>query len=576
MRSSLRTSMTLTVTLLLFLAFNLVWVGKLPDLRWDLSEQKIHTLAPAVKQLLTALEDPVDLYYFNSNNNLKRSYALQRYSKRIEDLLKEYEETANGMINLHLIEPAPFSEDAYKARLSGLDDNAGFLGLIGTRVGHGVRRIGAFSLDQEPLLEYEIGHLLYKLQHPERPVVALLSGLAMDESASRLLQELRQAFDLVNLEPSAASVPQPIKTLLVVHPQALSERALYAIEQFVLRGGRLMLFIDPLTEQRSNLPPENTRLNELLAAWGIQMPTNKLVVDDLYTPREAPGAPNQVRLNLPRQAMNTNDISTWNLNRVTVSSSGALSQLGKSRTTFTPILQSSEQSVLLDANSLTSAAKIDALMEEASNQERSHVIAARIEGPSYSVFPDGINGLPPGLQKAANIHVVVVADTDMLMDKVNNSAPDGNALFVLNTLDNLSAPDTLAAIRPRVAQERSSNRLEAMRKVAKQAYRVKAGELERRLQRTEQEWQRLSPWTTALGTQAVDTTTRLQALNKERLRLPMELHALELEAYAQVRHMEWAIKLVVTFAIPLTLCLIAWMVFLGQRRRRLKAGSVIH
>lgn len=129
-------------------------------------------------------------------------------------------------------------------------------------------------------------------------------------------------------------------------------------------------------------------------------------------------------------------------------------------------------------------------MEEASNQERSHVIAARIEGPSYSVFPDGINGLPPGLQKAANIHVVVVADTDMLMDKVNNSAPDGNALFVLNTLDNLSAPDTLAAIRPRVAQERSSNRLEDMRKVAKQAYRVKAGELERRLQRTEQEWQR--------------------------------------------------------------------------------------
>lgn len=185
---------------------------------------KIHTLAPAVKQLLTALEDPVDLYYFNSNNNLKRSYALQRYSKRIEDLLKEYEETANGMINLHLIEPAPFSEDAYKARLSGLDDNAGFLGLIGTRVGHGVRRIGAFSLDQEPLLEYEIGHLLYKLQHPERPVVALLSGLAMDESASRLLQELRQAFDLVNLEPSAASVPSRSKRCWsCTHRRCLSE-----------------------------------------------------------------------------------------------------------------------------------------------------------------------------------------------------------------------------------------------------------------------------------------------------------------------------------------------------------------
>lgn len=575
MRSSLRTGMTLTVTFLLFLAFNLVWIGKLPDIRWDLSEQKVHTLAPAVKQLLTTLEDPLDLYYFNSANAPKRSYAVQRYSKRIEELLKEYEETANGMINLHLIEPAPFSEDAYKARLSGLDDNAGFLGLIGSRAGHGVRRIGSFSLDQEPLLEYEIGHLLYKLQHPERPVIALLAGLAMDGSAGRLLQELRQEFDLVNLEPTAASVPQPIKTLMVVHPQALSERTLYAIEQFVLRGGRLMMFVDPLTEQRPNLPPGNTRLSELMAAWGVQMPVDKLVVDDVYTPRETSGAPNQVRLNLPRQAMNTHDISTWNLNRVTVSSSGALSPLSKSRTTFTPLLQSSEQSVLLDANGLTSTASIDSLIEGASKQERAHVIAARIEGPSYSVFPDGIKGQPPGLQKAAQIHVVVVADADMLMDKVNDSAPDGNALFVLNTLDNLSAPDTLAAIRPRVSQETSPNRLEIMRNVAKQAYRVKASELERRLQRTEQEWQRLSPWTTALGTQPVDTTTRLQALNKERLRLPMELHALEDEAYAQVRRLEWFIKLTVTFAIPVTLCLIAWLVFLGQRRRRLKAGSVI-
>lgn len=576
MRSSLRTSMTLAVTFLLFLAFNLVWIGKLPDIRWDLSEHKIHTFAPAVKQLLTTLEDPVDLYYFNSSNDPKRSYAVQRYSKRIEDLLKEYEKTANGMINLHLIEPAPFSEDAYKARLSGLDDNAGFLGLIGTRVGHGVRRIGSFSLDQEPLLEYEIGHLLYKLQHPERPVIALLSGLAMDKSASRLLQELQQEFDLVNLEPAAASIPQQIKTLMVVHPQALPERTVYVIEQFVLKGGRLMMFIDPLTEQRPNLPSGNTRLSELLAAWGIQMPADQLVVDDVYTPRETQGAPNQVRLNLPRQAMNTHDISTWNLSRVTVSSSGALSPLSKSRTTFTPLLQSSEQSVLLDVNGLTSAAAIDALIEEAAKQERQHVIAARIEGPSYSVFPDGIKGQPPGLQKAAQIHVVVVADTDMLMDKVNDSAPDGNALFVLNTLDNLSVPDTLAAIRPRAPQETSPNRLERMRNVAKQAYRLKAGELERRLQRTEQEWQRLSPWTTALGTQPVDTTTQLQALNKERLRLPMELHTLEHEAYAQVRRLEWVIKLTVTFAIPVTLCLIACLVFLGQRRRRLKAGNLIH
>ena len=566
MRSILRTGMTLVVILLLFLAFNLVWIRKMPDIRWDVSQQKIHTLSSPARHLVAGLEGPLDLYYFNSNNAPKRNYAVQRYSQRIEDLLKEYEKAANGRINLHLVEPAPFSEDAYKARLSGLDDNAGFLGLIGTRTGHGVRRIGAFSLDRAPLLEYEISHLLYKLQHPERPVIALLSGLAMDESAGRLLQELRREFDLVNLEPTLAQVPEQLRTLLVAHPRALSERTLYGIEQFVLRGGRLMMFIDPLSEQRSNASPANTRLDDLLAAWGVRMPTDKLVVDPLYTPWEMPGKVSQLRVNLPRPAMNANDVSSWNLNRVTVSSSGALSPLNKSRVTFTPLLQSSEQSVLLDASSFNGAATFDSLIEPASNQARPQVIAARIEGPSYSVFPDGIKGQPPGLQQAPQVHVVIVADTDVLSDKTSHSAPDGNALFILNTLDNLAASATLAAIRPRAPQS-APTVLESMRDAAKQAYRAKASELERRLQRTEQEWQRLSPWTTALGTQAVDTTTRLQALNKERLRLPMELHALEREAYAQVHRLEMAIKLAVTFALPLALCLIAWMVFLGHRRR---------
>ncbi|MBN2993467.1 GldG family protein [Pseudomonas cedrina subsp. fulgida] len=566
MRSILRTGMTLVVILLLFLAFNLVWIRKMPDIRWDVSQQKIHTLSSPARHLVAELEGPLDLYYFNSNNAPKRNYAVQRYSQRIEDLLKEYEKAANGRINLHLVEPAPFSEDAYKARLSGLDDNAGFLGLIGTRTGHGVRRIGAFSLDRAPLLEYEISHLLYKLQHPERPVIALLSGLAMDESAGRLLQELRREFDLVNLEPTLAQVPEQLRTLLVAHPRALSERTLYGIEQFVLRGGRLMMFIDPLSEQRSNASPANTRLDDLLAAWGVRMPTDKLVVDPLYTPWEMPGKVSQLRVNLPRPAMNANDVSSWNLNRVTVSSSGALSPLNKSRVTFTPLLQSSEQSVLLDASSFNGAATFDSLIEPASNQARPQVIAARIEGPSYSVFPDGIKGQPPGLQQAPQVHVVIVADTDVLSDKTSHSAPDGNALFILNTLDNLAASATLAAIRPRAPQS-APTVLESMRDAAKQAYRAKASELERRLQRTEQEWQRLSPWTTALGTQAVDTTTQLQALNKERLRLPMELHALEREAYAQVHRLEMAIKLAVTFALPLALCLIAWMVFLGHRRR---------
>ena len=576
MRTTLRTGMTLAVILLLFLAFNLVWMRKLPDVRWDFSQQKTQTLSPAVIHQLATLESPIDLYYFNTNNAPKRIYALKRFGKRIEDLLKEYEKAAKGMINLHLIEPTSFSEDAYKAALYGLDDNAGFLGLIGTRDGHGAQRIDSFNLDREHMLEYEISHLIHKLQDPEHPIIGLLSGLTIEESAGQLLRELHRQFNLVNLQPTTERVPEHINTLMVVHPRSLTERTLYGIEQFVLRGGRLLIFIDPASEQRPNTVPINTRLDEMLTAWGIQIPANKLVVDNLYTTWIAPDTHNPARLNLPRQAMNANDISTWKLNGVTVSSSGALSRLNKSRTTFTPLLQSSEQSALVDIDRLAATNALDALIDEASPQGQRHVIAARIEGPGYSVFPDGITGQPRGLQNAVQIHVVVVADTDLLTDNVISAAPDGNVLFILNTLDHMAAIDALADIRPRAVLQRSPTVLERMRGLAKQAYRLEANELERRLQRTEQEWQRLSPRAITLGTQAVDTTTQLQALNKERLRLPMELHALRRKTYAQVHHLEWAIKLVVTLAIPLVLGLIAWTIFLSHRRRRPLTGDVFH
>ena len=581
MRSTLRTGMTLAVLLLLFLAFNLVWLGKLPDIRWDVSQQQTHTPSPPARQLLASLEHPVDLYYFNASDAPNRSHALRRYGKHIEDLLGEYEKAAKGMLNLHIIDPAPFSEDAYKAQLYGLDHQAGFLGLIGTRAGLGAQRIEAFSLDREPLLEYEISHLIHKLQHPKPTVVGLLSGLAMDESASGLLKTLQPHFTLVNLGVATGRVPERVQTLIVVQPRALPEQTLYGIEQFVLRGGRLMMFIDPVSEQGPNATPANARLDELLAAWGVQMPEDKLLVDPLYassvTPEPGkPGIFHPARLNLPRDAMNPHDISSWKLNRVTLSSSGALLPLKNSRTHLTPLLQSSRQSVLLDTDRFASATEFGSLIDASSTQAQPHVIAARIEGPARSIFPDGIKGQPGGLQKATQIQVVVVADTDMLTDQVAGSAPNGNMLFILNTLDNLTAPDALASVRPRTPTRKLPNRLSEMRDNAARAYRDEAAELERRLQQTEQEWQLLSPSTLGVVSQTVDTSSQLQALNKERLRLPIELHALKVEAYAQVNRLELAIKLLLIFTIPLMLCLIAWGIYLRQHRRYSRAGTVYH
>lgn len=579
MGSAFRAGMTLLVISLLFLAFNLVWAPKLPTVRWDFSEEKIHTLSPAAQQLLLSLESPLDLYYFNTLNAPQKSQALERYGRRVEDVLKAFEKAANGLINLHIINPAPFSEDAYKARLFGLDDTQGFLGLIGTRTGQGAQRIEAFRPEHESLLEYEISHMIYKLGQPERATIGLLSGLALDKSASELLGLIREQFNVVELAANVAQVPSSIATLIVVQPHALPERALYAIEQSVLKGTQLMMFLDPVSEMGADAVPANARMEGLLNAWGIQMPADKLLVDNLYASSATPGPGmprvlHPARLHLPSQAMTPTDVSAWGLDAVMVSSSGALSLAPKSRSLLTPLLLSSRQSALLDAKRFGSATTFDSLIDETATSGQRHVIAARVEGPAYSAFPDGLKGQPPGLQKAELIQMVVVADTDLLADTVSH-ARNGNAQFVLNTLDNLAAPEALQRIRSRVMRQ-PLHRLEHMRDEAAQAYRKNSLELQRRLEQTEQAWRELNPAHTRLITQAVDTNTQLQVLNKERLQLPIELHTLKAQAYAPVQRFERQLKGLMVVPLPLLLCLIAGLLFLYQRKRRLLALATFH
>lgn len=593
MRTPLSASITIITLLLLFLAFNLVWALKLPTIRLDFSEHKIHTLSEPVRTLLASLERPVDLYFFNSSKHPQKSNAVKSYGKRVEWLLKEYEKAAKGKINLHLIDPKPFSEDEYKARLLGLDDQQGFLGLVGTSTAHGPHSIQAFSLDRESLLEYEISHLLHKVIHPEQPVIGLISTLPMDgerDEQSGLntppwqsLQALRRQFNLVSLEPGIEKIPEHVKTLMVVHPGKLPDPTLYAIDQFVLGAGKLMMFIDPLAGLDTSVTaPENPRLEALLSAWGIQMPANKVIADhdhatSVIMTTGQPAVRHPAALTLPRPAMAQDDISTWKLHSVNVLSSGALAPAKKSRITFTPLLQSSGQAALFDAERYALPAQFDSLINEAAARGQQQVIAARIEGPAYSVFPDGISGRKAGLQKAAHIHVVVVADTDLLSDRVagmlhDNHAPSGpssdNAMFVLNTLDNLAAPDTLMNVRPRVGGGRSLQVLQAMREEAARAFQEKSAERAQRLEQTEKEWQLLNPRTLSPGAQAVPSNTLLQALNRERLRIPMEIQALKVQSYAEVHALERKVKLLNTLPVPLILCLIAWGIFLLRRRRQ--------
>ncbi|WP_339531924.1 Gldg family protein [Pseudomonas mucidolens] len=592
MKNSIRFGMTLAVIALLFLAFNLVWVLKLPTLRLDLSNNKIHSLSTPTKTMLAALENPVDLYFFNSS--AQSNQELKKKLERVTTLLKEYENAARGKITLNLVDPAPFSEEAYKAGLLGLEGKQGFLGLVGSSTDREPQRIEWRGLDQEAFLEYEISRLIHHVVRTEQPVIGLISGLPIDSRrdeqsrqlvpAWQVLDEIRRQFNLMSLGQDTQRIPGHLKTLMVVQPTRLPENTLFAIEQFVLRGGKLLMFIDPMSEENSitTAPSSPSRLENLLAAWGVQMPMDKVLADKLYaTPAILGGGSSPVlhpgALTLPSEALAQNDISTRNLHNVRLLSSGALTPRKKSRTRFTPLLQSSGQAALFGVERFARPEVFDSLIQDAATRGQRHVLAARVQGPAYAAFPDRTDGHTPTLQKAADIHVVVVADTDLLSDRVWTSIqnragqkpprPD-NAAFVLNILDNLSAPDTLMAIRPQASIQGPAKRLGKLRNEAERAYREQAAPLARRLDQTEKEWQSLTSSALSFGTQAATSNPLLQALNKERLRLPMELHALRNEVYRNVRRFELKVKLLTILPVPLIVSLFGVGILLVRGRRQ--------
>lgn len=170
-------------------------------------------------------------------------------------LLKAYEGASNGNITLHLIDPEPFSEEEYQAESLGLDRTQGLFGLIGTRANHEPQKIERFDPAQANFLEYEISHLIHNVARQEQPVIGLISGLTVDGSRDernqqitppwQLLKEIRAQFNLVSLGSDISRIPGHVKTLMVVQPARLPEQALFAIDQFVLAGGKLLMFIDP-------------------------------------------------------------------------------------------------------------------------------------------------------------------------------------------------------------------------------------------------------------------------------------------------------------------------------------------
>ena len=594
---------------LAFLLFNAFSGLVFTHARLDLTEQKLYTISEGTKTILEGLDKPIELDFFYSDEATKGLVALRNYARRVEELLRAYERESGGKLKLHVVDPEPFSEEEDRAAELGLQAvplNQGgdkvYFGLAATNAEGRTQSIPFFALDQEEFLEYELSRLVQSLASPQMPVVGVLSDLPITGGFDMrtqqatppwtVLEQIRQLFHIESLERNVDMIPANVSVLMLVHPKALPEPTLYAIDQFVMRGGKLLVFLDPYSEADPGMgfmPGEpgdgkGSNLTPLLKAWGVHMAPDRVVLDAANAMSVGVGEERRpVRhpgwLSLPQQTMDTDDVTTASLESLTMATAGFLEPLENATTRFTPLVQSSTYAMPIEAQRFATLENPEVLLRDLEPTGERYTLVARIQGPARSAYPDGIEGRKDGLKDSASINVIAVADTDLLADRMWVQVQDffgqrmpqpwaDNGTFVVNALDNLSGTDALISVRSRGRFARPFVVVEELQRQAENHFREKEEALQQRLAATEAQLAELQgPNADGAIELTAEQQAALQRYMQEKLRIRKELREVRYQLNADIDALGRLLKFFNIALVPLVLTLGVLLTWLWRRRR---------
>ena len=594
---------------LAFLLFNAFSGLVFTHARLDLTEQKLYTISEGTKTILEGLDKPIELDFFYSDEATKGLVALRNYARRVEELLRAYERESGGKLKLHVVDPEPFSEEEDRAAELGLQAvplNQGgdkvYFGLAATNAEGRTQSIPFFALDQEEFLEYELSRLVQSLASPQMPVVGVLSDLPITGGFDMrtqqatppwtVLEQIRQLFHIESLERNVDMIPANVSVLMLVHPKALPEPTLYAIDQFVMRGGKLLVFLDPYSEADPGMgfmPGEpgdgkGSNLTPLLKAWGVHMAPDRVVLDAANAMSVGVGEERRpVRhpgwLSLPQQTMDTDDVTTASLESLTMATAGFLEPLENATTRFTPLVQSSTYAMPIEAQRFATLENPEVLLRDLEPTGERYTLVARIQGPARSAYPDGIEGRKDGLKDSASINVIAVADTDLLADRMWVQVQDffgqrmpqpwaDNGTFVVNALDNLSGTDALISVRSRGRFARPFVVVEELQRQAENRFREKEEALQQRLAATEAQLAELQgPNADGAIELTAEQQAALQRYMQEKLRIRKELREVRYQLNADIDALGRLLKFFNIALVPLVLTLGVLLTCLWRRRR---------
>lgn len=612
--------------LLLTLAIVLVIVSSgrwLHVSRIDLTADHLYTLTPGTLEIIDNLRRPLNLTLYFSSHATRDLPQLRSYEQRVREMLQEMAVRSHGRIHLRVIDPVPYSDDESNAEGGGLTAASGgsngervFFGLVGNtmpantdgrmrsdRIPEKNLSIPFFDPAREAFLEYDIAKLLYELNQSSKPLVGVISSLPVDGNPLlgvppwTVMQQLNQLFDVKMLDQTKLhSISDRIKVLLLIHPRDLSVDVQYAIDQYVLRGGHLVVFVDPDAELEAPAVPGgdlgsagvSSNLPRLFAAWGVLYDPDKVVLDrSRALPIELAGSSfnHPAMLALGSQQLNHDDVVTASLQRINVATIGYFDLAPHALTRLIPLLQSSAQAEAVSTQRVLQDSNHPGQLLQGYKPDNVHyVLAARLRGPFKSAFP-GRAGQPGHLARSGpNAEVILIADTDLLNDRLWVEPQNilgqtmmrvfaNNGDFVNNLVDNLSGSSALLSIRGRSTSQRPFTRVQALRNVADQKFLQKERELERELADTRRRLQELQP---AKGSQAGLATSEqrheIEQFRQRQMAINKALRDVQHQLNAEIDALGLRLKVINIVLVPALVALIGllygWRRTRRNRRRR--------
>jgi len=612
----------------LFLAVVMLSNLLLRGMRLDLTQNRLYTLSPGTSEVLAQLNEPVNLYfYFSRDVAAKQAPLLLPYATRVREFLEETAARSGGKVRLRVIDPQPFSDEEDRAGgfgLLSLQPAAGeplFFGLAGTNSTDGRSVIPNFQADRESFLEYDVAKLIHELGTPKKPVIGLISSLDMQGQFNPMtgqmgepwpiIAEIDQLFTLRTLTPDAAHIDQDVDVLMLVHPKSLPQKTLYAIDQFVMRGGRVLLLLDPYSgADTSGQDPSNpmaaamashaSDLQPLLGAWGIDYDPGKVIGDlvlglEVRTSMQGPPLRHIAILGLHHDDLDAKDVVTGSLESINMATAGFLAPRPGATTTFEPLLQTSTSAAPIPAQRFVGLADPATLRDGFKPTGVRYALAARVTGNMASAFPDG----PPADAKPAQgppvahlaktsspANIVIVADTDMLLDFMWVETHEmfgqrfaqafaNNGDLVSNILDNLGGSSALISIRGRASFNRPFERLEALKRQADDNLRSKALELQAQLKQTESKLTELQTKRDDQSSQLLspEQEQELKRFTAEKARIRRELRETQRGLDVDIDRLESWLKALNIAVMPLIVAAAGVFALAWRRRRKTSAAS---